>query len=154
MNGEPIDNGRESDGTFKPGNHASKGKGRPKGARSKATLALEALLSKNMKDIGQVLVREAKAGEPWAVALIIKTQLPVAKDPSIAFDMPKLESASDVPSAIKGVLDAIASGDITPSEGNNVILSLEAYGRSLILDGHEERLAALEAAIAKHGGEP
>jgi hypothetical protein len=144
----PVDTGRKPDGTFALGNRGNP-KGRPQGARSKSTLMLEALLSKNMTGIGDVLVREALAGAHWAVKIVIASQLPTAKDRAVQFDLPKLESASDVPAAIRSILDAISAGTLTPTEANAIIAGLEAFGRSSVFDGHEARLQALEAALAK-----
>jgi hypothetical protein len=141
----PFNNGGKTNGTFAPGNRASHG--RPKGARSKATLMLEALLAKNMKKIGDVLIREAKAGQHWAVKFAIASQLPPARERPIPFDKLKLDTAADVPSAIRQVLDMMAEGTLTIGEGTQIIASLEGYARSTVFDGHEARLQALEAML-------
>jgi hypothetical protein len=141
----PPDSGRNVDGTFKAG-HKKTG-GRKLGTRSKATLMLEALLAKNMKKIGDVLIREAKAGQHWAVKFAIASQLPPARERPIPFDKLKLDTAADVPSAIRQVLDMMADGTLTIGEGTQIIASLEGYARSTVFDGHEARLQALEAML-------
>ena len=42
----------------------------------------------------------------------------------------------------------MARGELSPSDAQAIIASLEALSRSLIYDGHEQRLAALEALLA------
>jgi hypothetical protein len=109
----PIDTGRKKDGTFAPG-HKSTG-GRPLGARSKATAMLDAVLFKNMKAATDVLVREALAGQHWALTLMLRDQMPRRV---VSFALPKLASAADAPAAIREVLERVAEGGLTVEDGD------------------------------------
>jgi hypothetical protein len=123
--------------------------GRPLGARSKATLALENLLQKNMGPIGDVLVREAKSGAAWAVRVVIATQLPPARERPTPFVLPPIASPADLPAATKAILEAMAAGELTIGEGSGIIAALEGHGRMSVFVGHEERLAKLEELLAR-----
>jgi hypothetical protein len=90
-------------------------------------------------DIGEVLVREAKGGAAWAIKLVIASQLPTARERTVPFDLPKLDTASDVPAAIRSVLDAISACEMTPGEGNSVIAG--ARGVRQVADALDPRLA-------------
>jgi hypothetical protein len=142
----PLSSGRKADGTFAPGNKAGKGYGRPLGARGKATAMLDAIMHKNVPDIAKKLVEAAKNGEHWAVTLALKDQMPGRA--GTPFELPPIDSAADLPAAAKSVLEQMASGRLTPTEGAAVLAGLESHGRIATLAGHEERLAAVEALLA------
>jgi hypothetical protein len=72
----------------------------------------------------------------------------------VNFTLPEITTASDVPGAIGAVLKAMGEGQLSPSDAQAIVASLEALSRSLIYDGHEQRLAALEAFLAGEGRSP
>jgi hypothetical protein len=143
----PDKAGRNQDGTFAKGRSGNL-KGKPVGVRSRATLMVDAILFKNMKDITEKLVTAAKAGEHWAVTLALKDQLPGRS--GTPFELPKLESAADLPAASKSILEQMAAGALTATEGAQILAALESHGRVATLAGHEERLAAVEALLAEN----
>lgn len=79
MSEPPENTGRKADGTFTRGNRVNPS-GKPKGARHKATMMAEKVLGADAADIVKKVVASAKAGEPWAVKLVIERILPPAKD--------------------------------------------------------------------------
>jgi hypothetical protein len=107
-------------------------------------LALEAIPQKNVKPIGDVLVREAKSGAAWAIKIVVATQLPLARERPAPFELPPIESPTDLPIATKAVLDAMAPGELTVGEGSGIISTLEGHGRVSAFAGYEERLKVLE----------
>jgi hypothetical protein len=113
----PVDNGRNLDGTFASG-HKGLG-GRPLGSRSKATAMLDAIMHKNIPAIADKLVTAAKRGEHWAVNLALKDQMPGRA--GTPFKLPPIQSAADLPAASKSVLEQMASGALTPTEGAAVL---------------------------------
>jgi hypothetical protein len=69
----------------------------------------------------------------------------------------------DLPKALGAVLEAVAQGEITPSEGQTLTLMIEAYRKAFEVTDFEARLTALEkedmASIKKRlerleGGRP
>jgi hypothetical protein len=47
--------------------------------------------------------------------------------------------------ATKGILEAMARGELTIGEGSQIIAALEGHGRMTTFAGYEERIQALEA---------
>jgi hypothetical protein len=62
----------------------------------------------------------------------------------VVFDLPKVEAAADVLSALGAVVDAVAAGDLTPDEGATVAGLLEAKRKAIETVEIKRRIAALE----------
>jgi hypothetical protein len=137
-NGEKTE-GRNPDGTFAPGNA-----GRPKGARHKTTLAIEALLEGEAEGLTRKAIELAKEGDMAALRLCLERISPVRKDVPVTFDLPPIESAQEAATAAAAVLSAVSDGDISPLEGATVMGLVEQYRRVLELSEFDVRLTALE----------
>lgn len=61
----------------------------------------------------------------------------------MTFALPKMKGAADAAKAAAAVLDAVASGDLTPTEGAHVMALIETYRRTLETTELEARVAAL-----------
>jgi hypothetical protein len=133
---------------FKPGKSGNP-KGRPQGSRNKATLALEALLEGEGEAITRKAVDMALQGEMAAIKLCLDRLVPVRKDAPVSFDMPSMTNASDSAAAMSGVLQALASGDITPGEASSVAGVIETFRKTLETAELEGRILLLEKARSK-----
>lgn len=131
--------GRNSDGTFGPGNP-----GKPRGARHKATQAALALLDGEADALTRKAVEMALAGDTAALRLCLERIAPPRRDAPVQFALPKMESAQDAAKAAAAVLDAVAAGDLTPTEGAHIMGLVETYRRTLETSELETRVAALE----------
>lgn len=60
------------------------------------------------------------------------------------FALPIMESAQDAAKAAAAVLEAVAAGEITPTEGAHMMGLVDAYRRALETTELEARMAALE----------
>lgn len=138
-NGATTD-ARNADGTFATGNP-----GRPKGARHKTTLAMEALLDGQAEELTQKAVDLAKEGDTTALRLCLERLAPARKDTPVSFDLPPMETAQDASEAAQAVLQAVSEGELTPSEAAGVMALVESYRRTLETTDLEERIAKLEA---------
>ena len=107
----------------------------------------EKMLGADAADIVKKVVASAKAGEPWAVKLVIERILPPAKDRPTPLELPRMASPADLPGALARVVDAMAEGALTPSEAAAIVTTLEAYGRASVFAGHDERLMRLERRL-------
>ncbi len=70
---------------------------------------------------------------------------PVPKDRPVNFALPAIAGLSDHPKAISALLEAMATGELTPLEAGSFAKLLEAHANAT---GHAEldrRIAALEA---------
>jgi len=131
--------GRNPDGTFAAGNP-----GKPKGTRHKATRAALALLDGETEALTRKAVDLALAGDTVALRLCLERIAPPRKDSPVQFDLPRMETARDAATAAGAVLDAVADGELTPTEGAHVMGLIEAFRRTLETTELEARVAALE----------
>lgn len=80
-----------------------------------------------------------------AANTLARKLVPDAKDARLTIDLPEINNAGDAVKAISAIAMAVASGDITPSEGQAVAGIVETYRRMLEMEDLERRIAALEA---------
>jgi hypothetical protein len=119
--------------------------GRPRGARHKATLLAEKLMAEDVEDVVKAVVTAAKGGDIQAAKVILDRVAPARRDSPISFNMPKVGSAADAAQAMSAVLNAVADGAISPSEGQAVATLVEIQLRALEASDFEARLSALES---------
>ena len=119
--------------------------GRPKGARHKATRAIEALLEGDAHEIGRKCIEMAKDGDATALRLAMERICPVRRA-RIRFDLPPVEGMGDLPKALSAVLEAIADGSLAPDEGSAIASTLTQQQRMFESVELERRIAALEEA--------
>lgn len=131
--------GRNADGTFGPGN-----RGKPKGARHRATQAALALLDGEAEALTRRAVEAALAGDVAALRLCLDRIAPPRKDAPVTFTLPPMETAQDAAQAAGAVLAAVADGDLTPGEGAQIMALVETCRRTLEMTELEARIAALE----------
>jgi len=129
--------------TFKPGKSGNP-KGKPKGTLHKATRAALEILEGDLKAITRVCIDKAKAGDLLAVKLILDKLLPNRRERSITLKLPRVKGAQGLPQALETVMQAVAQGEITPSEGQALTGMLEAFRKGLEFTDIEARLTALE----------
>ena len=80
--------------------------GRPRGARNKTTLAVEALLDGEAEALTRKAIERAKEGDSVALRLCLERILPPRKDRPVSFALPKMESAADAGKASTAILTA------------------------------------------------
>jgi hypothetical protein len=124
---------------FAPGNG-----GKPKGARHKVTLAIEALLDGEAEALTRKAIDLAKAGDMQALRLCLDRLAPPRKDRSITFDLPVIDNVGDLPKATQAIMDAVSVGDISPSEAAELGKLVDAHVRAIEVSDISKRLEALE----------
>ena len=132
-----------------PGRQWQKGQsgnpaGRPVGARHKATLAAEALLDGEAEALTRKAIEKAKQGDSVALRLCLERIVPARKDRAISLSLPKIETAADSVKAVGAIIKAVASGELTPGEGGDVVRIVEAFMKSNETLALEARIKALE----------
>src|SRR5215213_5789378 len=75
-------------------------KGRPQGARNRATVAAETMLDGEAEQLTRVAINSALAGDLTALRLCIDRIVPPRRDRPVRFPMPKLDSVEDAKGAI------------------------------------------------------
>jgi hypothetical protein len=120
--------------------------GRPKGARNRATLAMEVLLDGDAENLTRKAVEMGLAGDTTALRLCMERIMPARKDRHVAFKLPKLERAADAVKATAALVNAVAAGELTPSEAAELSKLVEGFSRAVDLHEIQQRLDKLEAA--------
>jgi uncharacterized protein DUF5681 len=122
--------------------------GKPKGARHRTTVAIEALLEGQATAIGQKCVEMALAGDTTALRLAMERIAPTRRGRPVRFSLPALDTAGDLPKALSAVLAAVAEGSLTPDEAVSLAQIVEVRRRAIELVEIEARLAVLEQSQA------
>src|SRR5437868_11036175 len=128
---------------FQPGQSGNPA-GKPKGSRNKTTLAMEALLDGEHEAITRKAVELAKAGDGLALRLCIERLLPPRRDRPVEFKLSKLETAADAANALSDILQAVAAGDLTPSEAEALGSLVAGFSRAIEIVDLEHRVTRLE----------
>jgi len=137
----PRKNAKKTRGKpFEPGNS-----GRPKGARNKTTLALEALLDGEAEALTRKAIEMALTGDGAAMRLVMDRILPPRKERPVMFAMPKLESVGDAVKATAALAEAVANGEITPGEAGELSKLVDGFTKAVELHEIQQRLDKLEA---------
>ena len=119
-------------------------KGKPKGIRHTATQITYALLEGNLQEVLETVMERAKNGDMTACRMILDKVLPNTKDRPIALDLPSINDLEGVGKAQSEILHAVATGDITPNEGERMAAIIEARRRSIETIDLEARISQLE----------
>ena len=143
MTVRPTKNAKKSTDTrFKPGNPG--GPGRPTGSRNAATLLLDQLAEGDARAVLEKQLELAKGGDQRAAEIVLSRVWPVRKGRTVNLSIPTLKSAPDIVAALGAVADAVASGEITPDEGQAVASVLEVKRKAIETVELEARIVALE----------
>ncbi|TXN36553.1 hypothetical protein FV232_21445 [Methylobacterium sp. WL30] len=121
--------------------------GRPKGARHRTTLAMEALLEGEAETLTRKAIELACEGDTVALRLCLDHLAPVRKDRHVIFDLPAIETTADLPKATHALLQAIAAGELTPSEAADIGKAVDAHVRAIEVTDLHQRLARLEEGM-------
>lgn len=120
--------------------------GKAKGTRNRTTIAMQELLEGEAERITRKAVELALEGDTVAIRLCMERLVPVRKDRHVHFDLPKIESAGDIPKATSALLEAVASGEITPAEAADIGRAVDAHLKAIETHELTERLNRLDGA--------
>ena len=124
---------------FQPGNP-----GRPKGARNRTTMAVQALLEGEAEALTRRAIDAALGGDSTALRLCLERIAPAPKDRTVQFEAPPVANAADIPLALAAILAAVAAGDLSPSEGATMATLIDKIRSAHVLDELERRLSKIE----------
>jgi hypothetical protein len=88
----------------------------------------------------------ALAGDGTALRLCMDRLMPARKDRHVPFALPKLETAADSVKAMAALVNAVAAGELAPSEAAELSKLVEGFSRAVDLHDIQQRLDRLEAA--------
>jgi hypothetical protein len=136
---------RGAGGRFAPGNKV--GPGRKQGSRHHATILLEKMMADDGEEIVRAVIDAAKGGDMAAARLILDRIAPPAKDRTISVHLPPVESAADVVQASAAILQATATGELSPNEGTALAGLVEQHRKSIEMADIAQRLSAIEERL-------
>ena len=139
---EPSNSGRLAGGRFAPGNRLSNG--RKPGSRNRTTLAALNLLDNEAERLSRRAIELALSGDVAALKLCLDKVAPPRRDRPVEITMERIETAADACSAISDLIEAVAAGELTPSEADAVAELIEKRARLAELHELEARIRRLE----------
>ena len=138
-------------GTF-PKGKSGNSKGRPKGARNKATLAAEALMDGDAETITKKAIELAKSGDMTAIRLCLERVLPPRKCRPLSLEMPKITGPADVLGAVNAIMCAMSKGQITPDEADALLRTVDVARKAIETEELHRELEGLQIRLEALGG--
>lgn len=145
---EPETTRPKHDNRWKPGQSGNPA-GRPKGARHAALQALDAIGTASADALVRKAVDLALAGDMQAMRILMDRVWPTAKGRTVVVDLPELRAPGDLVAALAAVVEAVASGQATPDEGQALAAMVETQRRAIETQVLEARIVALEERAAR-----
>ncbi len=140
-NNDRANGDRQPNGKFAKGNPG--GPGRPRGEPAKLARAVREKWSARFDELATNILNRALEGDIDATRLVIERLYPKPRDGHLALtDMP-MDSLSSMTGRI---VQAVAEGEISPSEGSVLADVVAKHAKSLEIEEIESRLARLEEA--------
>jgi hypothetical protein len=127
---------------FEPGNKM--GRGRPKGSRNKRTTLAQEILDQYAEPLMKKCVAKALEGDVRALSLCLERILPSPREPGVRLKIPKLIKLEDIDVALQKVVDAIANGNMSPSEGEKFHALLQNHRGNIESRSFGARITELE----------
>ncbi|EFL51839.1 conserved hypothetical protein [Solidesulfovibrio fructosivorans JJ]] len=128
---------------FEPGQSGNPA-GKPKGCRSRATMAAQALIDGKGKEVVEKALDLALAGDGPVLRAILDRLCPVKRDAPVSISLPSMETPADLPKITGAIMQAAAEGKITPSEAAALAGLVEAHRKAIETAELSDRIAKLE----------
>jgi hypothetical protein len=134
--------------TFQPGQSGNPA-GRPRGARNKKTLALEAMLDGESEALMEKMIGFAKLGDDLAMRLCMERMLAPQRERPVPLRLPRIETDADARRASAEVIEALGEGEVTPKEAEHLMRAIA--GAAVIVQSSEilARLNRIEQRFAQ-----
>jgi hypothetical protein len=115
---------------------------RPFGSKNKSKQLLDAIIADDPEApeaIAKTIVDAAKAGKSWACELVANRPWPAHKQRTVAFELPPLNTATDLRDAMNAALQAVAAGILSFDEGEQMCSMLNNYAEPVVEHADLER---------------
>lgn len=132
---------------FKPGKSGNPA-GRPKGIKDRRVALREKLLP-HADQLIEMVTTFAKSGDMAAMKIIMDRLIPPLKEEPIHVAISKIENAVDCTQAQAAVVNAVAAGDMLPSEGQAISNLIEAQRRAFETTELAQQMRDLHEEISK-----
>jgi hypothetical protein len=124
--------------------HSGNPAGRPRGALNRATRIAAELLEGEAEALWRAEIDLALAGDRMLLRHCNDRIIAPQRAQPVAFELPRIEDAADLASAMGALIEAAARGLITPAEAETLARSCEASARTIEVGeriGRERRRA-------------
>jgi hypothetical protein len=121
--------------------------GRPPGSKNKTTRMLEQLIDGQAERVVEKLKELALAGDVPCLKIIVDRLMPMRKGHPINANIPPINSAQDLLTAISSVWDAIRDGELTAEETTALCALIDRSIRAIEVHDVSKRLDELESRI-------
>ena len=121
--------------------------GRPRGSRNRATQLGYSLLEKELVMVMNKVIELITAGNTAALKMYLDRIVPVQRG---SCELLPLAKAADSIGAMTAIAEAVANGELAPSEAASVTRVVEGFVQAFELHGFDERLTKLE----RHDAQP
>jgi hypothetical protein len=108
---------------------------------------LEAILEGEAATLLRTAIERGKSGDGAALKMALERIMSPLKERLVRVDLPKIESVADLPKAIGAVVERVAAGALTPSEGSQLCGMLGSLRSAYELVDLAARLEAVERAL-------
>ena len=119
--------------------------GRPLGSRNRASLVMEDLLDGRAKALTEKAIERALAGDVFALRLCLDRMMPVRRERSLTLHLPAPATAQDITAGFASVVEALAHGELTPSETSALAELMESARKALETTDLARRIEELES---------
>lgn len=141
---------RATGGRFAIGNPG--GPGRPRSAISRGAVELDALGADRGKQLVEVMMEKALAGDTRAADLLLSRIWPARRGRPVEIDSTPIKTVPDYVTAATDVTNAVLRGEMTPHEGRAVSSMLELQVKTLDYADITRQIAELKEFVEeKHG---
>ncbi len=121
--------------------------GKPKGARHRATIAAETLMSGEADAIVRAVIEKAKTGDMTAAKIILDRVAPIRRGAPLEVDLPAVATTEGVTAALAALVAEMSAGTVTPEEAQTVASVIEAQRKAIETTELESRVLALEERL-------
>ena len=97
----------------------------------------------------QKAVELALQGDVAALRVCLERLVPPRKDAPVSIVLPQVRTTADLPSASQAILQAVADGQLTPSEAQAIAGIVADHRKNLEVGDLEARVAMLEEQLVK-----
>jgi hypothetical protein len=126
--------------TFRKGESGNPA-GRPRGSRSRASVLVHGVLGERAQKIAQKVADLAED----AMRMCLDRIAPRRQYDPGSCELPSLNNAADSVEAMARIAEAVATGDLAPSEALALAKVVEIHLQALAVNGFEQRLGKVES---------
>jgi hypothetical protein len=123
--------------------------GRPPGSKNRSTLIAQSLLDGEGEELLRKAIEVAKTGDVGMLKFLLSRILP--RERPVKVELPDMSFADDAVEALGSVAQAVAEGNISPSEAASLATLINCYSRAIDIADLVARMDQMERKLR---GEP